>query len=53
MKSYIDRLRELPTARLEQMTKWQEDAIGMAQRDLERLKRVLSERENAKEDNDG
>lgn len=44
MKTFIDKLRETPIENLEQMIQRQKSEIKIAQRDLERMERVLEER---------
>lgn len=44
MKSYPDKLRELPISVLKHMIEQQEKEIVIMERDLETMKRILEER---------
>lgn len=45
MKTWIDKLRELPRERLEQMITHQKAEIEIAKRDLRRMEEVLKEKD--------
>ena len=44
MKSWVDKLRQMPDDRLKDAIERQEKEIAIAQRDLDTMKRVLKER---------
>jgi hypothetical protein len=48
MKTWIDRLREAPTEKIEMEIKNQKCQIQIAQRDLEDMERILAEKEESK-----
>jgi len=49
MKTFIDKLREVPVNRLENMILCQKNQIKTSQRDLETMERVLDEKEKSVE----
>jgi hypothetical protein len=49
MKTFIDKLREVPVDHLEKMISCQKNQIKTSQRDLETMERVLDEKQEPKQ----